>query len=106
MEPPKATLEELIHNIEIKDKRFRIAQSIFFVMLIIALLALIIVQQRTLLTSQQTLTAVQSQVEQQQKDVQSINNNVNCIASYFTKTDRVNLRLDDVQNCQFTRSER
>ncbi len=98
----------LLLDIERKDRRFRMAQSIFMALLTIALAGLVWVsaenvnkfntqseerRKATLELQQATLDAS----EEQRKYIR-------CIAEFFAREDRANLVISDLDDCEFTRN--
>jgi hypothetical protein len=94
--------DELIRVLGKKDNRFRVAQALFFAILVIGLVVLIIFSlrqqsQNTKLLQEQALSSEQS--SQQIKDLQ---NHIDCVVSLFTEPNRTNLVITDITKCQVT----
>lgn len=110
------TTQTLISDIEFKNRRFRVAQTVFVFFLVIGFILLILIQQRTLNTSQKTLLAVQSQLDQQKTIVADIkkdnteqlnrlNRHLDCIVVFFGSDDRANSSIEDVNKCTINTTE-
>ncbi len=99
--------QQLIEDIEKKDRRFRIAQSVFTALILIVLTIIVTAQYRT-------LQAVQAQLRQQKQiareaTITSENNQstilrrLDCMTTFFTQTDRTNLTIQNIDRCTLNR---
>lgn len=101
--------DELIAQIEHKDRRFRLAQTIFMISTLLALVLVISAQQRTLdgvkdqLVQAKATAAEQSEQSDEQRD--KIIRRLDCMVVFFTQTDRTNLSIDDIDKCSLNRDE-
>jgi hypothetical protein len=99
--------QELIHKIESKDRRFRTAQSVFMIALMITLIAVIAIQFRTLETVKQQLavqkatTAETTKQSDQQRKI--IIRRLDCMVAFFSQKDRTNLSIQDIDKCSINR---
>ena len=102
-----ASTQEIIYNIEKKDKRFRLFQTMFMVGTFVALIFIIGAQQRT-------LSNVEIQVSQQQEtandaskertaQLEAITRRLDCMVVFFSTPDREGLTIDNVENCSLNR---
>lgn len=98
-----STTQELIENIEKKDRRFRTAQAIFMTILFSVLVGIIFFQYRTLQSVQNNLTQQKTIVDTIKKSNQSsldtINRHLDCIVVYFGQQNRQNLTIQDINKC-------
>lgn len=104
----------LIQTIHKKDHRFRMAQTVFWVLVTIALIGVIFYQS-------QTLSAVKNQLVQQKQLSQQLSNSVNdlksdntaqlnklnqhidCVTKFFAQPDRNDLKISDLNNCSLSK---
>lgn len=97
------TTQELIGLIERKDRIFRFSQSLFMILVLVALLSVITAQFRT-------LEAVRTQVDEQSKIVgeiqknndealDKVNRRLNCLAIYFSQKDRTQITIQNIDSC-------
>jgi len=104
---PNADTNALIAQIESKDRRFRLAQTIFMVATFFALILIISAQQRT-------LAGVQNQLDQQktiakqsddraQDQLQTILRRFDCLTVFFSQKDRTNLTIKSIDQCTLDR---
>lgn len=98
---------ELIAQIEKKDRRFRFFQTLFMVLTMLALVLVISAQQRT-------LDGVQSQLAQQKEiaakadksskdQLATILRRFDCLTVFFSQTNRTNLSIEDIDKCTLNR---
>lgn len=100
--------QDLIGQIELKDRRFRLAQAVFMLATLLALIAVISAQQRTLdgvkqqLTEQKNIaTAADKRSSDQQ---QTILRRLDCMTVFFSQTDRTNLTIKNIDKCTLDRA--
>lgn len=98
---------ELIAQIEKKDRRFRFFQTLFMVLTMLALVLVISAQQRT-------LDGVQSQLAQQKEiaakadksskdQLTTILRRFDCLTVFFSQTNRTNLSIENIDQCTLNR---
>jgi hypothetical protein len=101
--------DELIAQIEHKDRRFRVAQALFMSATLVALIIVISAQQRTLdsvkaqLVEQKSIAEAAAQQSDDQRD--KIIRRLDCIVVFFTNPDRADLTIDDIDKCTLNRDE-
>lgn len=99
--------DELIAQIENKDRRFRLAQTVFMVSTLIALVVVISAQQRTLnsvkeqLVQAKVTAAAQAKQSDDQRD--KIIRRLDCIVVFFTLPNRQAVTIDDIDKCSLNR---
>lgn len=95
--------DELVKNIEDKDRRFRIAQTIFMIATLLALLVVIAAQQRTLKGVEAQLQQAKTVAAENTKNIKStqsvIVRRLDCMAVFFSQRNRTNLTIDDIDKC-------
>lgn len=101
------TTQQLIENIEKKDRRFRTAQAIFMAILFSALVGIIFIQFKTLQSVQQQLVAQKDTAQETTKENQQIQDKIirrlDCMVAFFSQTDRTNLSIADIDKCSLNR---
>lgn len=101
--------DDLISQIEHKDRRFRLAQTIFMISTLLALVIVISAQQRTLDGVKDQLAQAKSTAETQakQSDEQrdKIIRRLDCMVVFFTQADRTNLTIENIEKCSLNRDE-
>lgn len=99
--------QRLIEDIERKDRRFRIAQSIFTAMILIVLVGIVMAQYRTLRAVQQQLNqqrTIAQQADDNSKEAQAtILRRLDCMTVFFSQRDRVNLTIANIDRCTLNR---
>ena len=101
--------QELINRIETKDRRFRVAQSVFLTLLLMFLSGIVFVQFRTLNTVREQLvsskaTALEtSKQSDEQRDL--IIRRLDCMVAFLSVEDRTGLTLADIDNCSKAESD-
>lgn len=106
---PVKNTDELIAQIERKDRRFRVAQALFMSATLVALIVVISAQQRTLdsvkaqLVEQKNIATAAAQQSDDQRD--KIIRRLDCIVVFFTNPDRADLTIDDIDKCTLNRDE-
>lgn len=100
--------QDLIGQIERKDRRFRVAQAVFMLATLMALIVVISAQQRTLdgvkrqLTDQKAIaTAANDRSADQQK---TILRRLDCMTVFFGQKDRTNLTISNIDRCTLDRN--
>lgn len=99
---------ELIAQIEKKDRRFRFFQTLFMVLTMLALVLVISAQQRTLdgvrnqLTEQKRIA--QTADDRSREQQATILRRLDCMAVFFSQTDRTNLAIDNIDKCTLDRN--
>ena len=102
------TTHELISNIEKKDRRFRFSQSLFMILVFVALILIISAQQRTLngvktqLAEQDTIAEQTNAHNDDNQDI--ILRRLNCKAVFFNQTNRQNLSIKNIDKCTLDRN--
>jgi hypothetical protein len=98
--------QELINQIESKDRKFRTTQAFFMLMLLATLIAVIFVQFRTLDTVRQQLTSSKATAveatKQGDEQRKTIIRRLDCMTAFFSQTDRQNLTIKDVDKCSIS----
>lgn len=99
--------DKLIHAIEVKDRRFRLFQTLFMVGTFLALIFIISAQQRTLNGVEEQLTQakqIASDNSKQSKDQQdTILRRLDCMSVFFSQRDRTNLSIENIDKCTLNR---
>lgn len=98
---------ELIAQIEKKDRRFRFFQTLFMVLTMLALVLVISAQQRTLSGVRDQLTEQKRIAEQaddrSQEQQATILRRLDCMTVFFSQTDRTNLTIENIDRCTLNR---
>lgn len=98
---------QLIENIERKDKRFRLAQSAFMLLLMISLVGVITLQFQTLQGVKQQLVEQKSSndaaIKRSDEQRDKIIRRLDCVVVFFSQKDRVDLSIDNVDQCTLNR---
>lgn len=116
MDDGHITTQELIAQLEAKDRHFRAASVLFGVLLIAAVVTLLFIglntlqgvrsqlsEQRKLLDSQQQILAkIQDSSKQRTAQINDLQNHIDCIVELFRQPNHTNLTITDVQSCQLT----
>lgn len=99
--------DDLISQIEHKDRVFRLAQTLFMVSTLIALILVISAQQRTLNTVKAQLVeqkaTAQAATKQSDEQRDKIIRRLDCIVVFFTQPDRTNVTIADIDKCSLNR---
>lgn len=99
--------QELIHKIESKDRKFRLAQSVFMVLLLATLTGVIFVQFRTLDAVREQLISQKATSEErstQNKELQDkIIRRLDCMVVFFSQPDRSGLTIENINECSLNR---
>lgn len=109
-----ATTRDLISKIEAKDRRFRTAWVIFMFIIALALCGVVLFQFRTnakidkqltqlkvlAKTQQETIDAVKASGDQRTKQLQTVNDHIDCIASFFNFRNRAQSVITDLDQCK------
>lgn len=101
------TTDELISQIERKDRRFRLAQTIFMVSTFIALIIVIFIQNQTLGGVQDQLSQAKRVAAQQNEQADASRDKIirrlDCMVVFFTQKDRTNLSIQNIDKCTLDR---
>lgn len=101
--------QDLIGQIERKDRRFRVAQAVFMISTLIALIIVISAQQRTLTGIKDQLVqakAAQAAASKQSDDQRDkIIRRLDCIVVFFTMPNRATVTIDDIDKCSLNRDQ-
>jgi hypothetical protein len=101
-----ASTQELINQIESRDRKFRTTQSFFMFMLLATLIGIIFVQFRTLESVHQQLITSKATAQQATKQADSqrttIIRRLDCMTAFFSQIDRQNLTIKDVDKCSIS----
>lgn len=104
-----ASTQELISNIEKKDRRFRLFQSIFMISTFVALIFIIGAQQRTLTNVQEQVSKEAKTAEQasseRSEQLTAITRRLDCMVVFFSQPDRDNLTIENVENCALNKDQ-
>lgn len=98
---------ELIAQIEKKDRRFRFFQTLFMVLTMLALVLVISAQQRTLngvedqLAEQKRIAIIADKNSKDQ--LATILRRFDCLVVYFGQKDRANLTIENIDKCTLNR---
>jgi hypothetical protein len=99
---------DLISTIERKDRRFRFFQTLFMVGTFIALIIIIGGQQRTLDGVQKQLSEARQTAQKQSKQTDesqaTVLRRLDCLAVYFSQTDRASLTIENIDQCTLNRN--
>lgn len=99
--------QELIQRVEIQNRKFKIAQTVFMTLLLVSLCAVITLQFQTLnnvekqLAEQTIITEQNDKTTNEQTD--KIIRRLDCMVAFFSQTDRVNLTIADIEKCSLNR---
>ena len=108
------TTRELIDRVNNQNNRFRVASVVFGAVTILGLIVLLLVclgtlsgvnrqlsQQKKLLDSQQQiLSRISASSQQRTRQINDLQNHINCIVELFQQPNRQNLTITDLQGCQ------
>lgn len=101
--------DELIAQIEHKDRRFRLAQTLFMVSTLLALVIVISAQQRTLDSVKDQLVQAKgtaaSQAKQSDDQRDKIIRRLDCIVVFFTQPNRTEVTIADIDKCALNRDK-
>lgn len=95
-----AATQQMLDEIQKKDRRFRTAQAIFMFLVVVGLAAALIFEAILLTQVKNQATEIQKNT-QAQLDKQS--HYIECIAKFFASKDRQNLTLN-IQSCQVNKA--
>lgn len=101
-----ATTQALIQDIERKDRRFRVAQAVFFV-LIAGLLTVLLVgnyrqgdqNQKVIAGQTKTLKTLTASAKQRTEQIGDLQKHIDCIVALFQEPNRASLIITDIENC-------
>lgn len=100
--------EQLIRDIEKKDRRFRIAQAVFnTVLLASAIITMILaytILQNVQQQQHQLATAVEDLKQANAAQLKKANDHIDCIALFFAQSDRIYKTLNLTQRCDIVSS--
>lgn len=95
--------DDLIAQIERKDRRFRLAQTVFMVSTFIALIVVIFIQNQTLHGVQEQLAQAKEVAAKQSKQSDAsdakIIRRLDCMVVFFSQKDRTNLSIANIEDC-------
>lgn len=97
--PEQQTSQDLIHTIEARDRRYRIAWVISALAIIIALIVVVIMQYRNLEKQEDGIEKIKADNADQYK---KISDQIDCIADFFAERDRDNKLIDDLEKCNIS----
>lgn len=101
------TTDQLIAQIEQKDRIFRIAQTIFMISTFVALIVVISAQQRTLTGVRDQLHQAKQVAAEQSKQSDAsdakIIRRLDCMTVFFSQKDRTNLSIANIDECTLDR---
>ncbi len=94
------SIPELIHSIEKKDRRFRVAQTVFM----IAILIPVAIGGYFLATNQTKERIAREEqtsqiIDRQSEKIDDLTNRLRCLAVFFSEPDRANLIITDIDQC-------
>lgn len=102
-----ASTDDLIAQIEMKDRRFRIAQTTFMVCTFAALIVVIFMLNRTLNGVQDQLAQAKDTAISQDKNANDATNKIirrlDCMTIFFSQRDRTNLTIQNIDQCTLER---
>lgn len=99
--------QKLIRDIELKDKRFRVAQSVFTILILLVLIGVITAQYRTLngvqdqLDQQKSIAAAADSRDKEQQE--TILRRLDCMTVFFSQVDRTKLSIENIDKCTLNR---
>jgi hypothetical protein len=110
------TTRDLISEIERKDRRFKFASVVFGAICTAGMAVLLIVgvytlagvnqqlgSQKVLLESQnKILSTISASSKQRTRQINDLQDHINCIVSLFQQPNRSQLTITDLENCQLT----
>lgn len=116
MDDGHLTTQELIAQLEAKDRHFRAASILFGLLLIGAVIALLFVglstlqgvrsqltaQKRLLDSQQQILSKIQASSKQSAIQTQDLQNHIDCIVELFQHPNHNSLTIGQLQGCQLS----
>lgn len=88
--------QELLKDIERKDRRFRFTQTLFFVLLIGLVGTVLIVLYQN---QNNTLEKLNHNAEQRSKQIRSLQEHIDCVVALLQHTNRQQLYISDIENC-------
>lgn len=112
------TPHELLERVENRNRWFKIASVVFGITLLIGLIAVLIIgistlqgvkdqlaSQKTLLGSQQQiLSRIQASSNQRTKQINDLQDHINCIVALFQQPNRSALTITDLEGCQISKT--
>lgn len=100
VEDEHKSIPELIHSIEKKDKRFRIAQTIFMMAVMIALALsgyfLVTNSNKDRIAREKQTSEI---IQRQSQKIDDLSNKLQCLGNFFAQPDRQNLVVKDLNTC-------
>ncbi len=94
------TIPELIHSIEKKDRRFRLAQTVFMLAIMAAIgFAVYFIYQGYAKEQQRRIEAVAQINKNIENKIDDANKRLQCVTNFFAQPDRANLILTDPNEC-------
>jgi len=114
--PDTNDTHELLRRIEVKDRKFRVAQAIFSAAMITALIILLAAtyrlqnennnllkaQSATLAQAKATTDQLKANDKHNAQSLQDLQNHIDCIVNLFTQPNRASLVITDITSCQLT----
>ena len=101
--------QQLISQIEKKDRRFRTAQSIFMALLMVTLICLVTLVFKTLNSVEEQLVGqkgIINEIKREEADqLAKITRRLDCMVVFFSTPERQNLTIENVENCALNRNE-
>lgn len=95
-----ATTEQLLAQIEAKDRKFRLAQALFMVSTLVALIVVVAFQLQTLNGIKQ---GQEEYVKNSKDSQQKIERRLDCMTVFFSQKDRTNLTIQNIDQCTLER---
>jgi hypothetical protein len=117
----KKTTKELEDTIRDQDRKFRVFNAIFSGVVIIGLLVLVLIgwnntagikqqliksnqqlaaQKKTLDSQKQILSSIKSSSDERTKQINQINQHLDCIVEFFGQSNRTNKSISDIRKCE------
>jgi len=97
---------DLLSDIEIKDRRFRFTQTLFFFLVALMLVVLLVasyqqqVGVKKVTTGQtKTLAALTTEGKSQTDKINDLQKHIDCVVALFQQPDRSSLVISDIENC-------
>jgi cell division protein FtsB len=96
----------LLRDIEVKDRRFRFVQTLFF-FLVAAMLGVLLLAsykqqantQRVIEGQTKTLNTLTHVAKQRTDQINDLQKHIDCVVALFQQPNRASLRISDLENC-------
>jgi len=96
--------QQLLSVIRQKDRRFRIVSYIYATTIVAGLCVLLIVGLVNLNRANAQLDLIQATGKVQSQQIHEVNQHIDRIAQFFTRTDRTSAAINDIDRCIITKN--